>query len=671
MFSLLRFPFLTSILALLASGFSARAETVKADLPVFERAPAEGPNKFYPGNRAPLTASPLIKLPIGSIRPEGWLRRQLELMADGFTGRLPELSKWCQIKQSAWASRSGAGQYGWEELPYWLKGFVDLGYVLGDERIINESRQWIDGILSSQRPSGYFGPQSNLEKPDIWPNMVALYALRTQFEATGDARVLPFMKRYFQWVNTLPLEKYLPDSWQKWRGGDNLDSIHWLYNRTGEPWLLDLARLNHERTADWAGGFPTWHGVNICQCFREPAQYFQQTHDPRYFDATVRNYNTVMSLYGRAPGGMFGADENARPGYGGPRQGAESCSMVEIMNSDQMLLKISGDPIWADRCEDVAFNSLPASMTPDLKGLHYLTAPNQIQLDRQNKASMIENDGDMFSYDPASYRCCQHNVAFGWPYFAEHLWMATPRNGLAAVFYASSTVTAEVGNGVKLTIKETTDYPFRGTVHLKLAATKSAKFPLLLRIPGWCESPKIVVNGQQANLPNHAKGWASIDRTWRDGDEVRLEFPMRLEVTTWKSNKNSVSVSRGPLSYSLRIAETWKRYGGADRWPASEVFPNSAWNYGLQVDPANPENSFQVAELTGPIAPQPFTLTDAPVLLKAKGRRLTQWKQEANGMVGLLPDSPARSFEPVEEITLIPMGCARLRISAFPRLAPN
>src|SRR5205085_10483351 len=83
-----------------------------------------------------------------------------------------------------------------------------------------------------------------------------------------------------------------------------------------------------------------------------------------------------------------------------------------------VLTRISGNPIWADRAEDVAFNSLPASMTVDLKALHYLTAPNMIQLDRTNKAPMIENDGDMLSYNPYQYRCCQHNVAFAWPYFA-------------------------------------------------------------------------------------------------------------------------------------------------------------------------------------------------------------------------------------------------------------
>ncbi|PYK62257.1 MAG: hypothetical protein DME21_06835, partial [Verrucomicrobia bacterium] len=101
---------------------------------------------FYVANRQPLAPSAFIKLPIGSIKPKGWLRHQLELEADGMTGHLEEISKWCKFEDSAWASSDGQGKFGWEELPYWLKGYGDLGYVLNDERIIKEARKWIDAV---------------------------------------------------------------------------------------------------------------------------------------------------------------------------------------------------------------------------------------------------------------------------------------------------------------------------------------------------------------------------------------------------------------------------------------------------------------------------------------------------------------------------------------------
>jgi hypothetical protein len=660
--------------------------------------PLAGENAHYVEYRPPLVPNPLIKLPIGSIEPRGWLRTQLELQRDGFIGHLSEISKWCNAEVSAWMSPDGQGEYGWEELPYWLKGFGDLGYVLRDERVIAAARKWIEGILSSQQEDGYFGPRVNQENHDIWPNMIALNVLQSFYEAAADERVIPFMTRYFQWQMNLPREHLLPGSWQKIRAGDNLESIHWLYNRTGEEWLLDLGHVIHYRTSRWDRHVASWHGVNICQAYREPAVYYMQTGDRNHLDAAERNYQVVMARYGQVPGGMFGADENARPGYHGPRQAAETCSMVEFMHSFQMLLSFTGDPVHADRCEEVAFNSFPASMTPDLKGLHYLTAPNMVQLDRHNKAPALENDGCMLAYDPHDYRCCQHNVAFGWPYYAEHLWMATRDNGLAAALYAASKVKAKVADRVEVTITETTDYPFDEVVTLKIATPRAVAFPLYLRIPRWCAEAQVCVNGVAAGAPpagdpRDAGRYVRIERTWSDGDTIRLELSMQIDVTTWRSNADSVSISRGPLWYSLKIGERWERYGGTDEWPAFEVFPTTPWNYGLLLDESHLASSFEVVRKLRPVteragsggagegeapaelgsagaslsrADQPFTPNAAPIELRVKGKRIPIWKLDENGLVGKLQASPVRSDKPTEEITLIPMGCARLRVSAFP-----
>jgi hypothetical protein len=631
-----------------------------------------GHNRFYVSNREPLLLNPLVKLPVGNVRPKGWLRQQLLLMADGMIGRLPETSQWCQFKGSAWASADGQGDYGWEEVPYWLRGFGDLGYVLGDQWIVSETRRWVEAVLSSQEPDGYFGPRINKENNDLWPNMLMLDVLKSFQEATGDSRVIPFVTKYFEWQHSLPKESLLPGSWQKVRGGDNLHSIYWLYNHTGEKWLLELATTIHERTADWISGIPTWHGVNICESFREPAQFYQQSHDPRHLRATERNYEEVMRTYGQVPGGMFGADENARPGFVDPRQGAETCSMVEFMRSNEILLSITGNLIYADRCEDIALNSFPASMFADLKSLHYLTAPNMIQLDRGNKSPLLQNSGRQLSYetmlsnDPRLYRCCMHNVGIGWPYYAEHLWMATQDNGLAAVMYAASEVEARVGDGTTVKIVEDTEYPFDETVNFTVLTPKSLAFPLLLRIPEWCRDPRVSINGRIEAVRFEPMKYVLIEREWHEGDKVRLVLPMEAHLTVWSDNKNSVSVRRGPLTYSLKIEEKWTRHGDNDEWPSYEVYPSSPWNYGLVVDSSDPSGTFSVVRKGMPKSEEPFSPDAAPVQLNARAKRLAQWRQEENGLVGPLPDSPARSGEPVETITLIPMGCARLRIAAFP-----
>jgi hypothetical protein len=633
--------------------------------------PVSIPNAHYISNRSPLAVSPLVKLPIGAVEPRGWLLSQLQLMRDGMTGRLTELSRFLK-EDSGWITLKGKG---WEEMPYWLKGYGDLGYILRDPVIKKETERWLGYAIKSQQIDGFIGPPDNKDNHDLWPNMVMLYALRSYYETTGDRRVISLMSRYFQYEYHVPVENLLTGSWQKLRAGDDLESIYWLYNRTGENFLLDLGRRIFERTADWTSPILTperdrnwvessfYHGVNIAMGIRQPAVFFEQAKERKYLDAVERNYRQIIQDYGQQPGGMFGADENIRPGKSDPRQGAETCSMVEFMASFESLLRITGDPVWADRCEEIAFNSLPAAMTPDLKGLHYLTAPNLISCDSSGEHD-FQNGGTLVSYDPWNYRCCQHNVAFGWPYFVEYLWMATADNGLAAVLYAPSSVTAMVGEGTRVGIAEETFYPFDGHAALTISAERPVEFPLYLRLPAWARAVRIEVNGREVEDDFRGGQFAVLKRRWRHGDQVRLEFPLDIKIAHWERIRNAVSVRRGPLWYSLKIGEEWRRYGGTDEWPAYEILPTTPWNYGLVVNEANPGATIRLASQRTP-GYQPFQPAAAPVVLRAKARVVPGWQAEGR-MVGLVPQSPAEGFGPAEDIELIPMGCARLRISSFP-----
>lgn len=639
----------------------------------------------YPANRAPLQPQPLVKLPIGSIVPRGWLRTQLVRMADGFVGRLDEISRCCR-NDSAWLNPEGNA--GWEEVPYWLKGYVDLGYVLGDERITRTSRKWLDAIIDSQQEDGYFGPRENKKTFDAWPNMIILCPLRSYYEATGDERVPKLMARYFTYRAAQKDEELFPSQWgqgaynlrwwQHVRASDELESIYWLYNRTGDASLLDFARRIYRLSANWNNNVASWHGVNICQGFRAPAIYFQQAGDRSLIEGALASLARVYGEFGQVPGGMFGADENCRKGYTDPRQAAETCSMAELMHSYQSLLKITGDADFADRCEDVAFNSLPASMTPDLKALHYLTSPNMTQLDRENKAPGLENSGCMLAFSPHRYRCCQHNVAMSWPYFAEHLVLATGEGGLAAAFYAPCEARAKVADGVEVRVVETTDYPFRDMVRFDLSLPKATRFPFALRIPGWCRDPRVAVNDRLHKVAAKPGHYLILDRTWSDGDRIELYLPMELELRRYPENHDSVAVVRGPLTYSLKIGEKWVKYDDPirqpfcdrDAWPAWEVYAETPWNYGLALDERPLAEQFAVHMADGPLPEQPFDARHAPIRIAAKGRRIEAWRADRHNLVGMLQDSPARAAAgEAESIELIPMGCARLRISAFPTVS--
>lgn len=643
---------------------------------VLDSPPVSGTNSFYVSNRTPLAPSPFVKLSIGSVTPKGWLRHQLELECEGMIGRLKEISPWLDFQKSAWSSKEGKGERGWEEMPYWLKGYGDLGYVLRDEAIIAEAKKWIEAAMASQREDGWFGPRELLTslngKPDLWPHMVMLNILQSYYEFSGDQRVLGVMTRYLKWENQLPPTAFGEGYWPKIRAGDNIESAFWLYNRipTNSGWLLDLAKKIHDGMARWDEDVINWHNVNLAQGFRAGTVFWMQSKNPKHLESAERNYSKLMDMYGQFPGGGFVGDENCRPGYTDPRGGIETCAIVEFMHSFEMLTKVTGNPLWADRCEEIAFNSLPASMTPDQKGLHYITCANQVQLDRHNKSPGIQNQGTMFSFSPFEvYRCCQHNVSHGWPYYAEELWLATPDNGLCASLYAASEVSAKVGDGTMVKITEETDYPFSDAIRFKVALPKATTFPLYLRVPRWCEGASVRINGKTLEVKARPLLFIAVSREWKNGDTVTLQLPMKLAVRTWAKNKNSVSVDYGPLSFALSIKERWTKYGDRNPdWPEWEVSPDSPWNYGLMLDAKNPAKSFRVEHRPGPLAPQPFTPETAPISLKAKAHKIPAWQLDRLNMVAPLQQSPAKSSEPIEEITLIPMGAARLRISSFPTI---
>ena len=656
---------------------------------VVERPATNTRNAFYVSNQAPLQPDYFVKLPIGSIQPKGWLLENLNRQADGLAGHLGQISIWLTKKNNAWLSKTGKGDYGWEELPYWLKGYGDMAYVLNRPDMLAETKIWLDGTINSQRDNGDFGPVQVKEngKRDLWAQMLMLFCLQSSYEHKADPRILNLMTKYFKWQMTIPDDQFLEDYWEKSRGGDNLYSVYWLYNRTKEPFLLDLATKIDQNTANWrqADNLPNWHNVNIAQCFREPATYFLQSGKQADLKATYYDFNLVRQKYGQVPGGMWGGDENSRPGYDDPRQAVETCGMVEQMASDELLMRFTGDPFWAENCEDVAFNTLPAAFMPDYRSLRYLTAPNMVVSDSKNHSPGIQNEGPFLMMNPFSSRCCQHNHSNGWVYYAENLWMATPDNGLAAVLYNASTVTAKVGKGETVTLSQDTNYPFDERVQITVKAAKPVAFPLYLRVPAWCKKPTILINGQAIDAPTKSDAkngqYIRLTDTWKSGDKITLDFPMDITVRTWDQNKNSVSVNYGPLTYSLKIQEEykkedskktaigdskWQPNADPSKWPSYEIFPTSAWNYGLELNKANPAQSFTVVRKKGPVSKFPFTPETTPIKLTAKAHKIPGWTVDKYGLCDVLPQSPVTATTPVETVTLVPMGVTRLRISAFP-----
>ncbi|MBI9071101.1 MAG: glycoside hydrolase family 127 protein [Melioribacteraceae bacterium] len=678
------------------------------NISVVNRPDTSKTNSNYVSNRQPLKSSMFIKLPVTSVKPEGWLKVYLEKQRDGLTGNLGEISAWLQKEDNAWLAKDGKGKFGWEEVPYWLKGYANIGYILNDEKVIKEAEVWINAVIKNQRTDGSFGPIQRFEDGsiDFWGNMIMLYCLQSYYEFSGDERIIDLMTKYFKYQIRVPDEKFLTHYWQNIRGGDNLHSVMWLYNRTGDKFLLELAEKIHRNTADWMsrgnsleavrnfkevraglewpdwyGDQIDWHNVNHAQCFREPAQYYLLSKNEDHIKAAYENFSIIREHFGQVPGGMFGADENARPGCDDPRQCIETCGIVEQMNSDEQMLRISGDPFWADHLEEVAFNMYPSAVMPDFKSLHYLTAPNMVLCDSRNHHPGVQNRGPFLMMNPFSSRCCQHNHAQGWPYFTENLWMATPDNGVLAAVYCASSVNVKVGDGVEVNIKEETEYPFDDKIKFTVNTESSVEFPLYIRVPSWCNNAIVKINNKSIKENILAAKYVRIERTWNDGDIISLELPMSISVKTWEKNHNSVSVNYGPLTFSLKIKEKyikkesdktaiydskWQKGADVTKWPSFEIHPDSRWNYGLFYNAADMEKSFEIVKHNWPQNNFPFTHVTNPISIYAKGAILNDWSLDENYLCGELVDSPINVNTKIEQIELVPMGTTRLRISAFP-----
>ncbi|MZD10512.1 hypothetical protein GTW43_36360, partial [Streptomyces sp. SID5785] len=611
------------------------------------------------------------RLPAGSVTARGWLAGQLRLQLDGLCGRYEERSHFLDFATSGWVHPE---RDGWEELPYWLRGFVPLAVATRDPDALATCTRWIDAVLATQQDDGFFGPRALRTSlnggPDFWPFLPLLMALRTYEEYTHDDRIVPFLTRFLAYMETQGKGAF-DSSWVSVRWGDGIDTARWLYERTGDTRLKSLVDKMHRYGADWTGELPTPHNVNIAQGFREPAQYAQWAAEgaDALTRATYRTYDDVLAAHGQFPGGGIAGDENLRPGFGDPRQGFETCGIVEFMASHELLTRITGDPVWADRCEDLAFNMLPAALDPQGKGIHYVTSANGVDLDNARKTDgQFQNGFAMQSFQPGvdQYRCCPHNYGMGWPYFTEELWLGTPDGGLAAAMYAPCEVRAEVGSGrVPVTVREETDYPFDETVTLTVHVAEPVAFPLRLRVPGWCDKPRLTVAGSPRKA-EPGPSFVTVERTWHDGDRVTLRLPQRTTLRTWKANGGSVSVDHGPLTYSLRIAEKYVRTGGTDAFPEIDVHAATDWNYGLV-----PGSSPVLRRRGGALSDRPFTLDGTPVTLTARARRIPEWVADDEHVVAPLQQSPARSRASVESVTLVPMGAARLRVTAFPTAAPD
>lgn len=644
-------------------------------------------------NRAPLQPRPYAELPIGAVKPAGWLNEQLVRMRDGMTGHLDSLYPQVMGPRNGWLGGDGDV---WERGPYWIDGLLPLAYILEDRRLIAKVQPWIEWALASQTADGNFGPvtdrpaEPGLQRDkarDWWPRMVVLKVLQQYHSATGDPRVLDFMGRYFRY-QLAQLPRTPLDNWTKWgrvRGGDNLAVVYWLYNLTGEKFLLELGELIHKQTFDWTGTFLhgdhlsrpySLHCVDLGQGFKEPVVYWQQSGDSRHIEAVGRAVEKMRHTIG-LPTGLWAGDEKLR--FGDPTLGSELCTAVEMMFSLEQILQITGGREWGDYLERVAYNALPTQTTDAQDARQYYQQVNQVEVTRKVRPfSTPHEDTDIVFGLYTGYPCCTSNLHQGWPKLVQNLWYATRDGGLAALVYAPSKVETTVG-GRSVVIEERTDYPFRERIAFCVTLPGAGKrataaFPLHLRIPGWCAEPEITLNGEKVAFRSAGEGIVVVEREWRSGDCLNLTFPAQVAVSRWYNE--AAVVERGPLVYALRMNEKWERHAMEPEKQTLygpyyyEVTSDSPWNYCLPKANVRPEKVAEsfVVEDVGEMAPYPWTPDGSPVKIRTQAHRIGDWTLHGGsaGPIAFVSSQQMYMTPEAEWIELIPYGCTTLRVTEFP-----
>lgn len=627
-------------------------------------------------------------LPLGAIRPEGWLLRQLRLQRDGLTGHLDEF--WPDVAESQWF---GGAAEGWERAPYWLDGAIPLAVLLDDAELKQRLARRVDHVVAHQRPDGWYAPypkDAGAKPYDLWAILLVNKALVQHHEATGDARVLEAVRASLRALHEGVARTPLFD-WGRFRWFEGLVPAFYVHERTGEPWLVELARTLRVQGVDYEALYRTedvtlptprrglwkWtkHVVNTAMAAKAAALSWRLDGKASDRDFATRMLEILDRHHGQVTG-MFSGDE-CLAGRS-PLQGTELCAVVEFLYSLETLFSVFGDPAFAERLERVAWNALPATIAPDMWSHQYDQQVNQAQCTVNPDHLWTTNgpESNVFGLEP-NYGCCTSNLHQGWPKLAAHLWMRTKDEGLVAVVYAPCRVSF-AARGVPVTVTVATDYPFRETVDVTVEPRQAAAFPIVLRVPAWAEGATLRI-GAGAEQPLRPGTLHRVAREWSGATKLALRFPMRPKLS--RRYNEAVAIERGPLVYSLAIGEQWTRINSDKphrELPHGdfEVRPTTAWNYGLALDAARLES--EVAFEERPVGERPFAPEGAGVVARAKGRRIEGWKL-VNGWAGEIsradpawarPQSP-ELLGPLEDVRLLPYGCTNLRVTEFPLVPPD
>ena len=591
------------------------------------------------------------------IKPQGWMKRQLEMQAEGLSGNLDKI--WRDVRDSSWI---GGDAEGWERVPYWLDGFVPLAYLLERSDLQDRAKKYIDAIIGFQRPDGWICPCKDEERAtyDNWAVILVTKTLTVYYECSGDERIpeviYKTLKNFYELLSNGSIKLF---NWGKYRWFEAFIAINFLYGKYKEEWLVDLARILREQGTDYTELCDKWkhpmywwrwdtHIVNLVMMLKYEAVSADILND-RYEDRAEELYRVLYEHNG-TPVGLFTGDE-CLSGIS-PIHGTELCAVVEQMYSYELLYAYTGDRKWAERLEVLAFNALPATLSDDMWAHQYVQMSNQIACKRFPGRSLFGTNGSeahLFGLEP-HYGCCTSNLHQGWPKLALSAFMHREGAIINAVPIPSALDTDEIS------VSLCTDYPFKNNFLYSITAKRDVDF--IVRIPSFAKDLK--VNGDDVTA-------CDIVLNLKAGESRELCVEYNTEPYFESRPYGLVSAKCGSLVFSLPIGYEKKMYeyekNGVERkfpYCDYEYLPVSDWQYAYSGELSQMESRNVDA--------CPFSSSAPASVIRAKVKPI-EWGFE-KGFDSVCAEVPV-SREPVGEeieVELYPYGCAKLRMTEIPKI---
>jgi len=643
--------------------------------------------------------SRFITLPPGSIAPEGWLLRYAQINADGWVLKYAKDAMppvWGRYTHRTSNPKLGFTDHDeWIDAPdygsYFGDALVHYGGLFPDSEVAAEAQKWAAMLAASQDADGYIGGFTLKARWQCWLEVFSqsllINALLFRYECTGDGALLNVCRQAADHI--MEIWSHPPADIEmgifSGHGVVIIRTMGKLYAATGNDSYRKFGQTvleRYGRTKDYlAGGDKIVHEHNAVasEHIGLPAAVYEYTGHPDLLKASQAAWE-MMQPYLSVDGTPHG---NEMIFNVGSRANCEHCGAVEWIITSRDISRITGVAKYADAVERAMFNGYAAPKSPDGLAVGYMHSPNQLVATEWSQSH--DNDGDVDSWASRQHfstahepLCCNSNGPRGIPFFIESMVLRSG-NGLAVSCYGPCKVTAKLPQARRVGLIIDTEYPFEDEVRVILDTERAVSFPLQFRIPGWCTSAVVEVNGAGSGASAEPGSYATVERIWNHGDKVTLRFVNPIRILWRKKPEFGIrarcaAIERGPLVFSLPVEADRRQFvppahGPGEDIKAYRLFPKDAvWNYALILNVDHPETSLTLKKLPAVAGSRPWD-SNPLIGLEVRARRVLNWRMEGepeHPKTPGFPFNPMQLSDQVEAVTLVPFGATRLRMAYLP-----